>query len=202
MSREDNYRFTRQVSHDNLDRFEEDESAPKAAATKTRHQRYSVIHAERLPHMDFTQTPFGNDDMFNACFDDCEGEEDTGPKRERKVCRVHANNAWFAEHRKFSLDMPSPNGKLVKRCEAIETGLNDPYENEFCSSLGLPRRNSEFFNHSNLLTRSFQHEVFGRYPSRYDFRIPQSERKAYEKWSHKNVTVPISLSDIYRTRLV
>jgi hypothetical protein len=200
MSQEGNYRFRRQSSRDNLETFEEDDSTPKPTVTKTRQQRYSVIRAEKSPHMDFTQTPFGNDDMFNACFDDCEVEEDTRIKRERKLSQAHPyNDTWMSERRKFSLDMPTSNGKLVKRCDAIETGLDYSFDDGFRSGF-LPRRNSEFFNQSNLLTRSFQNELYySRFPG---YGPPQSERKAYEKWSHKNVTVESSLSDIYKTRLV
>ncbi len=200
MSREDHYRFARQSSRDNLRKWDEDESAPSTTVRKTRQQRYSIIHAEKSPHMDFTQTPFGNDDMFNACFDDCEGEDDPGRKHERRLSRTYANNTsnvWNSD-RKHSWDMPTVNGQIVKRSSCVETGLNDPYEDELRSRF-FPRRNSEFFNESNRLTRSFQHELFGRYPTSFGSR--QSEEKAYKKWSTRD-TEFTSLSHIYPTRLV
>ena len=192
MSREDYYRFARQSSRGNLRNTNEDESAPSPTDTKTRRQqRYSIIHAERSTHMDFTQTPFGNDDMFNACFDDCEGEE------EDHGSQLYANNgnSWIPD-RKYSWDMSTQNERRVRRNGTIETGLYDPFETsdrEF-----FPRRNSECFNESNRLTRSFQTEVFGRFPMSFESR--QSDPERFKKWSFRHDTEFTSLSNIYPTR--
>ena len=199
MSQED--RFARESPRQGSGRNNEYSSSSEIL--KRRQQRHSVIRAERSPYQDFTQTPFGNDDMFNACFDDYEEEKNDyqhSSQREDVLSRTYANNSqsWLPDYRKHSFDMPTQNGKLVRATKTIETGIHDPFETDFPSL--FPRRNSEFFNEAHWLTRSYQTELFSRYPMRYG-SSPRETGK-YVKWSSRHDLEFTKLSNIYPTRLV
>ena len=191
MSHNGDYRFARQNSQ--ADKLNDDGDSALSTSTtvrKTRQQRYSIVYAEKSPSSDFTQTPFGNDDMFNACFDDCEGEEeDPRSRREKRLTSTFANSTRnWTSNRKISWDMPTMNGKLVKH-EVVETGFRDydPYPSV------LPRRHSEFSIDRSRLTRSTQAELFSKNKS-------YSTSQKYAKWSYNYDTEFTNLSDIYPTR--
>lgn len=194
MSREDSYRgFLRQPSRDSLSNVNEDEPSSK---TTLRQQRHSVIRAEKTQDSDFTQTPFGNDDMFNSCFDDCDEESmDPFAKFEQKLSQSRANssNVWTSNRKLSWHPMPTANGKIVDRRETIETGFSNEFDSEF---EGIhPRRHSEYFIDQSRLTRSYQTDLHSRYQI-----YQRQQQKTYEKWSYKYDTGFTNLSSIYPTR--
>ena len=202
MSQEDLYRLARNSPPDNFASTEIDESPSRRSSTvrKTRQQRHSVIYAERSPHHDFTQTPFGNDDMFNGCFADCDRDEvdnEHNLKYERRLSRTSANTLQGWNDRKHSWNMPTMDGKVIRSSEAMETGLHDPFETDFKSM--FRRRHSEFFRDPDRLTRSFQDDLFSRYPRNYGPR--QTEPEKNTTWT-REVDGFTHFTDIYGTRWV
>ena len=198
MSQEDLYMLARHSPRDTFTSTDEEE--PRSTVRKTRQQRQSVIYAERSPHLDFTQTPFGNDDMFNGCFADCDGEEvdhEQQLKHEPKLSRTEAIASHGWNNRKHSWDMPTMGGKFIRSSEAVETGLNDSFETDLKSM--FRRRHSEFFRDADRLTRSFQDELFSRYPRSYGPWRTKPEKS--QKWT-REVDGFTHFSDIYARRWV
>lgn len=200
MSQEDLYRLARHSPRDRFRSGDEEDSRRSPTVRKTRQQRHSVISAERSPHLDFTQTPFGNDDMFNGCFADCDGEEvnyENQTKHEPKLSRTEAITSHEWNDRKRSWQMPTMGGKDIRCSDAVETGLYDSFETDFKSM--IRRRHSEYFRDPDRLTRSFQDELFSRYPRSYG---PwQTEPEKHIKWT-REVDGFTHFSDIYGRRWV
>lgn len=138
----------------------------------------SIIQAEKSTDMDFTQTPYGNDDMFHSCFDDIRGEEDRGMEHDRrKTMRTYpsSTNRWVSD-----------TDRITRQYNAAETGrLYDPL----------------FLSWSDRPRRSFQSKLFSRF-SRPSGWWQQRETQKYEKWSFTHDSGFTSLSHIYPTRWV